>query len=93
VVAVTTDPGQVVAAGVTLVTLEAMKMEHAVRAPAPGVVAEVRVAVGDQVETGDVLVVLEVSEGEPGPERPGAVGARSGVLEVDPGDGGAGDGP
>jgi len=93
VVAVTADPGQVVAAGVTLVTLEAMKMEHAVRAPAPGVVAEVRVAVGDQVETGDVLVVLEVSEGEPGPERPGAVGARSGVLEVDPGDGGAGDGP
>ncbi|MFA5885675.1 MAG: biotin carboxylase N-terminal domain-containing protein [Acidimicrobiia bacterium] len=60
VVAVAADPGQVVAAGTTLVTLEAMKMEHAVRAPAAGVVAEVRVAVGDQVETGDVLVVIEV---------------------------------
>jgi len=60
VVAVTATPGVSVAGGDVLVTLEAMKMEHAVRAPADGVVAEVRVAVGDQVETGDVLVVLAV---------------------------------
>ena len=60
IVAVTADVGAAVGVGDPLVTLEAMKMEHAVRAPAVGVVAEVRVAVGDQVEAGDVLVVLEV---------------------------------
>jgi len=45
-----------------LVTLEAMKMEHVVRAPAAGTVREVRVAVGDQVETGDVLVMIEADD-------------------------------
>ena len=33
---------------------------------APGVVAEVRVTVGDQVETGDVLVVLTVDGDDAG---------------------------
>ena len=52
-------PGDVVDAGQTLVVLEAMKMEHQVRAPADGVVAEVRVAKGTHVENGTVLLVLE----------------------------------
>jgi biotin carboxyl carrier protein len=60
VVAVGATAGASVVRGATLVTLEAMKMEHAVRAPADGAVVEVRVAVGDQVEAGDVLVVLDV---------------------------------
>jgi biotin carboxyl carrier protein len=62
VVALAVRPGETVEAGETLVTLEAMKMEHAVRAPAAGTVADVRVAVGDQVETGDVLVVLDLGD-------------------------------
>ncbi|GMU78737.1 MAG: acetyl/propionyl-CoA carboxylase subuit alpha [Acidimicrobiia bacterium] len=62
VVAVHAVVGTTVDAGSVLVTLEAMKMEHAVRAPSHGVVAEVRVVVGDQVEAGDVLVRLEVDE-------------------------------
>ena len=45
--------------GQILVTLEAMKMEHALTAPFDGVVAEVRCAVGDQVTEGALLVRLK----------------------------------
>jgi len=51
--------GAEVAKGAPLVTLEAMKMEHALNAPFDGTVAEVSVAVGDQVSEGAVLVRLE----------------------------------
>ena len=57
-------PGDVVDAGQTLVMLEAMKMEHQVRAPADGVVAEVRVAKGTHVENGAVLLVLDPIDGD-----------------------------
>jgi len=63
-------PGDVVDARQTLVVLEAMKMEHHVRAPAEGVVAEVRVAKGQHVENGAVLLVLQpVGEDEREPGR------------------------
>jgi biotin carboxyl carrier protein len=39
--------------------LEAMKMEHRIEAPGDGVVAQVLVTVGDQVQAGDALFVLE----------------------------------
>jgi propionyl-CoA carboxylase alpha chain len=55
-------PGDAVDARQTLVVLEAMKMEHHVRAPTDGVVAEVRVAKGQHVENGAVLLVLEPVE-------------------------------
>ncbi|HET8658707.1 MAG TPA: biotin carboxylase N-terminal domain-containing protein [Micromonosporaceae bacterium] len=51
-------PGQPVAAGELLLTLEAMKLEHPVYAPAAGVVASVAVSPGTQVDTGAVLAVL-----------------------------------
>ncbi|WP_088317382.1 biotin carboxylase N-terminal domain-containing protein [Kineosporia sp. R_H_3] len=50
--------GQRVEAGTPLVWLDAMKMEHVLAAPAAGVVAQVLVAVGDQVEVGAVLAVV-----------------------------------
>jgi acetyl-CoA carboxylase biotin carboxylase subunit len=59
ILAVRVTPEQSVAKGDPLVILEAMKMEHAVNAPHAGVVREVRVEVGQQVEAGAVLVVLE----------------------------------
>jgi acetyl/propionyl-CoA carboxylase alpha subunit len=59
VVQVLVQPGDHVAAGQPLLALEAMKMEHTVRAPHDGVVAEVRVAVGDQVEPDAVLLVVD----------------------------------
>jgi acyl-CoA carboxylase subunit alpha len=41
------------------VTLEAMKMEHAVAASSSGTVADVFVRVGDQVQRGQRLAVVE----------------------------------
>jgi 3-methylcrotonyl-CoA carboxylase alpha subunit len=57
--AVFVRPGDAVAAGDRLAVLEAMKMEHTLRAPRDGVVSEVLVADGAQVEAGAVLVTLE----------------------------------
>jgi pyruvate carboxylase len=50
--------GQKVARGDTVVTLEAMKMQTAVRAEIDGVVSEVLVGVSSQVDAKDLLVVL-----------------------------------
>jgi propionyl-CoA carboxylase alpha chain len=58
--------GDHVQAGQTLVVLEAMKMEHPMRATEDGVVTELRVSEGDQVEAGALLLVVEphASEGD-----------------------------
>ena len=50
--------GATVSEGDELMILESMKMEIPVTAPAGGTVAEVRVKPEDQVQEGDVLVVL-----------------------------------
>jgi biotin carboxyl carrier protein len=50
--------GAAVSEGDELVILESMKMEIPVTAPAAGTVSEVRVKPEDQVQEGDVLVVL-----------------------------------
>ena len=55
--------GQEVAAGAAIAVLEAMKMEHTVRAPEAGVVTELLVAVGEQVESGTLLGTLAASAG------------------------------
>jgi acetyl-CoA carboxylase carboxyltransferase component len=47
-----------VGAGMPLVVLEAMKMEHEVLAESSGVVRELAVAVGDAVEEGQLLLTL-----------------------------------
>ncbi|GIJ52190.1 acetyl/propionyl-CoA carboxylase subuit alpha [Virgisporangium aliadipatigenens] len=51
-------PGQRVAAGELVLTVEAMKLEHAVHAPADGVITDLRVATGAQVEAGTLLAIL-----------------------------------
>ncbi|GAA2604572.1 biotin carboxylase N-terminal domain-containing protein [Dactylosporangium fulvum] len=51
-------PGQRVAAGELLLTVEAMKLEHPVHAPTDGVISDLRVAAGSQVESGALLAVL-----------------------------------
>ena len=52
-------PGDTVCAGDLLVVLEAMKMEHELRATAAGRVAELFVAVGDAVNEGEILLSCE----------------------------------
>jgi len=58
VVTVAVAAGQKVERGDVLVTLEAMKMEAAVRADRDGEVAEVVVKAGQQVDAKDLLIVL-----------------------------------
>jgi biotin carboxyl carrier protein len=58
VVALPRVPEDAVGAGSALIVLEAMKMEHTVRAPVDGVIATIAVTAGDQVESGQVLAVV-----------------------------------
>ena len=51
--------GDTVTAGQPLVWLEAMKMEHTITAPSDGVLAQLDVSVGQQVEVGTVLARVE----------------------------------
>ncbi|MBM3684904.1 MAG: biotin/lipoyl-binding carrier protein [Actinobacteria bacterium] len=55
---VVVEAGATVAEGDELVILESMKMEIPVVAPTGGTVVEVRVKPEDQVQEGDVLVVI-----------------------------------
>jgi propionyl-CoA carboxylase alpha chain len=59
--------GDTVTAGQPLIWLEAMKMEHTIAAPVDGVLAELNVKTGQQVEVGAVLARVEApqSEGDP----------------------------
>jgi biotin carboxyl carrier protein len=50
--------GTAVTADTPIIVLEAMKMEHTVRAPVDGVIATIAVTAGDQVESGQVLAVV-----------------------------------
>jgi 3-methylcrotonyl-CoA carboxylase alpha subunit len=59
VIRVAVKPGDRVKAGDTLVVVEAMKMEHAIRAPHDGVVKAVRFQAGERVPEGAALVELE----------------------------------
>ncbi|OBF40507.1 acetyl/propionyl-CoA carboxylase subuit alpha [Mycolicibacterium peregrinum] len=56
--------GDTVTAGQPLIWLEAMKMEHTIAAPEDGVLAELNVAAGQQVEVGAILARVENPEGE-----------------------------
>jgi acetyl-CoA/propionyl-CoA carboxylase, biotin carboxylase, biotin carboxyl carrier protein len=60
VVAVSVDDGVEVEAGTVIVTVEAMKMEHALTAPVDGVV-ELLVGAGDQVKVGQPLARITVN--------------------------------
>jgi 3-methylcrotonyl-CoA carboxylase alpha subunit len=59
IVRVLVEAGQSVEAGATLVVLEAMKMEHSIRAPHAGLVKALYYGEGDMVGEGAVLVELE----------------------------------
>jgi propionyl-CoA carboxylase alpha chain len=62
VVRVVVEHGDRVSAGQPLLWLEAMKMQHQINAPTDGIVTELGVTAGDQVEVGRVLAVVTVEE-------------------------------
>ncbi|MEN0133788.1 MAG: biotin carboxylase N-terminal domain-containing protein [Rhodococcus sp. (in: high G+C Gram-positive bacteria)] len=64
VIRVGAEAGDAVTAGQPIVWLEAMKMEHTIKAPASGVLTELSVTAGQQVDVGTVLAVVEASHSE-----------------------------
>lgn len=61
--------GDAVSTGQPLVIVEAMKMEHVVRAPRPGIIKALRVQPGAQVESGAIVADIGPA-GSPPPDRP-----------------------
>ncbi len=64
VIRVAAAQGDTVTAGQPILWLEAMKMEHTVTAPSDGVLAELNVVAGQQVEVGAILAVVTEPESE-----------------------------
>ena len=58
IVKVLVEVGAAVEAGQPVVVLEAMKMENQIQAEMAGTVSQVKVAPGDTVGAGDVVVVI-----------------------------------
>ena len=54
----TVSPGDTVEAGAVVATIEAMKLEAGITAPAGGTVSSIAVGAPHQVEGGDVLVEI-----------------------------------
>jgi pyruvate carboxylase len=54
--------GDVVAAGQPVASIEAMKMEAAITAPVDGVVERLAIAGTQQVDAGDLLVVIRPAQ-------------------------------
>jgi 3-methylcrotonyl-CoA carboxylase alpha subunit len=62
VLEVKVQPGEQVEAGQVLMIMEAMKMEHSIRAPQAALVQAVLYQAGDQVAEGTELLQLEITE-------------------------------
>jgi acetyl-CoA/propionyl-CoA carboxylase biotin carboxyl carrier protein len=59
VIALRAGPGDEVRSGQTVIVIEAMKMENEIAAHREGVVKTVDVSIGDTVETGQRLALIE----------------------------------
>ena len=62
IVSVNVGKGDKVSEGDTLLVMEAMKMEHRIRAHGDGLIAAIDVSAGDLVSEGQVLVALDAEE-------------------------------
>lgn len=62
IVLVPVEVGQEVAAGETLIIVEAMKMENEIRAEADTVIKAINVKAGDLVEPGAVLIEFDIED-------------------------------
>jgi len=59
IVAVTVNVGDTVAEDDQIATLEAMKMEMPIVAPVGGVIKEIKVVAGQEVEADTILAIIE----------------------------------
>ena len=59
VVRILKSTGDAVTKGEGVIVVEAMKMQNEMKAPRDGTVGDIRVAEGDTVGAGDVLVVID----------------------------------
>jgi len=66
VIRVGAERGETVSQGQPLLWLEAMKMEHTITAPNDGVLTELHVAVGTQVEVGAILAFVGQHDSQEG---------------------------
>ena len=69
VTAVHVAVGDLVGAGQPLLVLEAMKMQHPIGAPSPGIVTDLPVRTGQSVQVGAVLAVVTTTD-DPAPQPP-----------------------
>ncbi len=61
ILSINSSEGEKVFEGEVLIVMEAMKMEHSLRAPHAGTLTELRCRVGDQVDADAVLALVEVA--------------------------------
>jgi len=87
VIEVHVSPGDVVAVEDPLVTLESDKATMDVPSPAAGTIGEVRIAVGDQVSQGDVIIELQTGEAVDSQGRPSPDSATLPLRGAEPGTG------
>ncbi|MEI7694134.1 MAG: biotin/lipoyl-containing protein [Chlorobium sp.] len=59
IISISVEPGMQIKMEKPVLILEAMKMENNIFAEKPGIVKSVRVAVGDTVMQGDILIEIE----------------------------------
>ena len=59
VLAIAVHPGDTVEVGAEIVLLESMKMEIPVLTEQAGTVTEIKIEVGDVVQEGDILAIIE----------------------------------
>jgi propionyl-CoA carboxylase alpha chain len=64
VVRVEAAVGDELRAGQPIVSIEAMKMEHVITAPAAGRLAELRVAAGDRIDAGTVVAIVDEGDSQ-----------------------------
>ncbi|MDZ7331563.1 MAG: hypothetical protein ONB31_06265 [candidate division KSB1 bacterium] len=70
IIKILVQPDQVVAAKQNLVIVEAMKMEHSVRAARPGIVKKIHFQEGDLVDTDQQIIELDYFDEKNQPSEP-----------------------
>ena len=82
VVEVLVKPGDRVKAEDALVTLESDKATMEVPAPGAGIVRDLKVAVGDKVSEGTIILTLVTEEAAPSPAPAASTGLTQGALDA-----------